>query len=113
VSTASSTPDPGASSGCGCQAPRSRPARSSSSSRPTRVVFTWGWEGPGSPVPPGSTTVTVELAPDAAGTRLTLTHTGLAPQAVLEHHRAGWERYTERLRIRVEGGDPGTDAPSA
>lgn len=80
---------------------------------PTQVVFTWGWEGPDSPVPPGSTTVTIELAPDQAGTRLTLTHDSLAPPPVAEHHRGGWERYTERLRTRAEGGDPGPDLASA
>ena len=73
----------------------------------TRIVFTWGWEGDGSPVPPGSTTVTIELEPDAEGTLVRLTHDGLAPPAVADHHREGWELYLDRLRIRAEGGDPG------
>ena len=34
-----------------------------------RLVFTWGWEGALSPVPPGSTTVVIELEPDGAGCR--------------------------------------------
>jgi uncharacterized protein YndB with AHSA1/START domain len=72
-----------------------------------RIVFTWGWEGDGSPVAPGSTTVVIELEPDEDGTLLRLTHTGLAPPPVAEHHREGWELYLERLRIRAEGGDPG------
>jgi uncharacterized protein YndB with AHSA1/START domain len=72
-----------------------------------RIVFTWGWEGDDSPVPPGSTTVVIELEPDEGGTLVRLTHTGLAPPPVAEHHREGWELYIDRLRIRAEGGDPG------
>ncbi|MFQ5594261.1 MAG: SRPBCC domain-containing protein [Anaerolineae bacterium] len=29
----------------------------------SRVVFTWGWESEGSPVPPGSSTVEITLVP--------------------------------------------------
>jgi uncharacterized protein YndB with AHSA1/START domain len=72
-----------------------------------RIVFTWGWEGDGSPVAPGSTTVVIELEPDEDGTLVRLTHTGLAPPPVAEHHREGWVLYLERLRIRAEGSDPG------
>ena len=72
-----------------------------------RLVFTWGWEG----VAPGSTTVVIELEPDPSGTRLRVTHSALAPPPVAEHHREGWERYLDRLRIRAEGGDPGLDSP--
>ncbi|HKV44787.1 MAG TPA: SRPBCC domain-containing protein, partial [bacterium] len=39
-----------------------------------RVVFTWGWEGGGPAVPPGSSTVEITLAPDGDGTILTLIH---------------------------------------
>jgi uncharacterized protein YndB with AHSA1/START domain len=77
----------------------------------TRIVFTWGWEGDAPPVAPGSTTVVVELEPDAAGTLLRLTHGGLASPPIAQHHREGWERYLERLRISAEGGDPGPDSP--
>jgi uncharacterized protein YndB with AHSA1/START domain len=77
----------------------------------SRIVFTWGWDGDAPPVEPGSTTVVVELEPDAEGrTLLRLTHRDLAPLPIAEHHREGWERYLDRLRIRAEGGDPGTDA---
>ncbi len=77
-----------------------------------RIVFTWGWEGDGNPVPVGSTTVVVELEPDGDGTLLRLTHGPLgAPFDA--HHRDGWERYLERLAVRAEGGDPGPDLPMA
>ncbi len=75
----------------------------------SRIVFTWGWEGDAPPVLPGSSTVVVELAPREDGTLLRLTHSGLAPPPVAEHHRGGWERYLERLLVRAEGGDPGVD----
>src|SRR2546428_6424260 len=40
-----------------------------------RVVFTWGWKD--SPVvPPGSSTVEIDLEPDGDGTRLRLLHRG-------------------------------------
>lgn len=75
-----------------------------------RLVFTWGWEGDDSPLQPGSTTVSIELVPDAAGTLVRLTHGPLTMPPVAEHHRQGWERYLERLGTRAEGGDPGPDA---
>ena len=46
---------------------------------PRRIVFTWGWEGNGIPVPPGSSIVTVELEPADGGTMVRLTHSGLRP----------------------------------
>lgn len=76
-----------------------------------RLVFTWGWEGDDSPLPPGTTRVVIELAPDhAGGTLLRLTHGELAAPEIAEHHRQGWERYVERLALRAEGRDPGADA---
>ncbi|MEY9939989.1 SRPBCC domain-containing protein [Streptacidiphilus sp. MAP5-3] len=75
---------------------------------PVRIVLTWGWENEGDPVPPGSSTVRIELTPDALGTLLTLTHTDL-PAAAREPHRTGWEHYLDRLTIRASGGDPGPD----
>jgi uncharacterized protein YndB with AHSA1/START domain len=77
----------------------------------TRIVLTWGWEGEATPVLPGGSAAIIEFEPNGAGTLLRLTHTGLAPPPVAEHHRAGWERYVERLRERAEGGDPGPDDP--
>ncbi len=75
-----------------------------------RLVFTWGWEGEDHPVPAGSTTVVIDLEPDEGGTLLRLTHGPLTPPFD-EHHREGWERYLDRLRVRAQGGDPGPDSP--
>jgi uncharacterized protein YndB with AHSA1/START domain len=75
---------------------------------PRRLVFTWGWEMPGNPVPAGSSTVTVDLLPDPAGTLVRLTHTGL-PATAAGRHSEGWEHYLPRLVIAAEGGEPGRD----
>jgi uncharacterized protein YndB with AHSA1/START domain len=70
-----------------------------------RIVFTWGWEQ-GPPVPPGSTTVMIELVPEGNGTLIRLTHSGL-PSDQIEIHRQGWEHYVPRLAAVSDGGDPG------
>lgn len=72
-----------------------------------RVVFTWGWiDHPG--VPPGSTTVEIDLIPEGSGTRLRLTHTGLPPEEITLH-AMGWHRYLPRLAAVATGEDPGPD----
>jgi uncharacterized protein YndB with AHSA1/START domain len=76
---------------------------------PRRIVFTWGWEGNAVPIPPGSTTVTIELEPADGGTMVRLTHAGLHPADVQDLHRKGWERYLDRLARRAAGEDPGPD----
>jgi uncharacterized protein YndB with AHSA1/START domain len=72
----------------------------------TRIVFTWGWEG--SPIPPGSTTVEVDLTPEGSGTLLHLRHHGLMSEAVGEH-AIGWDHFLPRLAVAAAGGDPGVD----
>jgi uncharacterized protein YndB with AHSA1/START domain len=75
--------------------------------RDRRVVFTWGWVGHRA-VPPGSSTVEVELIPDGDGTLVRLTHRGL-PSEERSIHRAGWDHYLPRLAAAATGGDPGPD----
>jgi uncharacterized protein YndB with AHSA1/START domain len=74
-----------------------------------RVVFTWGWEQ-GPPVPPGSTTVAIDLIPDGDGTLIRLTHSDLPPDEI-EIHRFGWEHYAGRLAAVAAGLDPGPNTP--
>ncbi|MEK7216449.1 MAG: SRPBCC family protein [Chloroflexota bacterium] len=82
----------------------------------SRIVFTWGWEGEGHPLPPGSSTVEVTLTPEGDGTILRLRHSGLA-EALRAPHAEGWDHYLDRLVIRAGGQDPGIDpwtaAPAA
>jgi uncharacterized protein YndB with AHSA1/START domain len=75
---------------------------------PRRVVFTWGWEGAGSPVPPGSSTVEITLTPDGASTIVRLTHRDL-PAPAQPDHKEGWDHYLARLAVAASGGDPGPD----
>jgi uncharacterized protein YndB with AHSA1/START domain len=79
---------------------------------PSRVVFTWGFENPDVEVAPGASTVEVDLAPTAAGTRVTLTHRDV-PDSERESHDGGWAGQLERLAIAATGGDPDGDAQPA
>jgi uncharacterized protein YndB with AHSA1/START domain len=73
-----------------------------------RVVFTWGFvDAPG--LPPGSTTVEINLIPDGDATLVRLTHRCLTGEDV-PIHRAGWDHYLPRLAAVSSGTDPGPDA---
>jgi uncharacterized protein YndB with AHSA1/START domain len=73
-----------------------------------RVVFTWGWDSGVIPVPPGSSTVTVELLEHPGGTLVRLVHSDLVPEA-RRLHAEGWSRFLPRLAAVVAGRDPGED----
>lgn len=60
--------------------------------RPHRLVLTWGWEAPGDPTPPGTSTVEVTFTPDGDGTLLRLRHSGL-DQESHEGHAVGWDQF--------------------
>jgi uncharacterized protein YndB with AHSA1/START domain len=74
-----------------------------------RVVFTYGWERSEVDIPPGSTTVEIDLTPTAdGGTRLKLVHRGLTAPAAGAHD-GGWRHYLDRLRRLAIGDPPGPD----
>jgi uncharacterized protein YndB with AHSA1/START domain len=73
-----------------------------------RLVFTWGWTDEPDALPPGSTTVAIELLPDGDGTLIRLTHRDL-PAPALPPHTLGWQHYIARLAEVAIGGDPGPD----
>ena len=75
---------------------------------PHRLVFTWGWENE-SAVPPGTSTIEVELTPEGDGTRLHFVHRDLPGAESVESHAHGWDHYLPRLEIAAGGGDPGED----
>jgi uncharacterized protein (TIGR03086 family) len=60
-----------------------------------RIVFTWGWES-GTDLPPGASTVTITLEPEAGGTSVRLLHEGLTPGQATAHAE-GWNHYLGRL----------------
>ena len=89
-----------------------RAASSSSSTRragsSTRGAGSEGGDGPNA-VPPGSTTVEIELVPTAtARSCASCTATCRAPTSVASHGH-GWDHYLGRLAVAASGGDPGPD----
>ena len=75
---------------------------------PTRVAFSWGYEGPERMVAAGSTRVEVTLEPDGDGTRVVLLHHGL-PDPLRDAHAGGWEHYLGRLAPVAAGEAPVPD----
>jgi uncharacterized protein YndB with AHSA1/START domain len=79
---------------------------------PRRLVFTWGWEQSGdeeSSVPPGSSTIEIELTPEGDGTSLRFVHRDLPSAESTASHAHGWDHYLPRLEVAAGGGDPGED----
>jgi uncharacterized protein YndB with AHSA1/START domain len=74
----------------------------------TRLVFTYGWERAEVGIPPGSTTVEVDLVERDGATALRLTHSGLA-DAMADAHATGWSHCLNRLKSSAEGHAPGPD----
>lgn len=70
--------------------------------RPTKLVFTWGWEG-STDVPPGSSVVTFNLSEEGDETVVELVHAGL-PGGASDQHVEGWTRY---LPLLVEAASTG------
>jgi len=73
-----------------------------------RIVFTYGWDRDDVGIPPGSTTVAIDLRPRDGGTDLHLVHRGLTSE-MAEAHNGGWTNYLARLTAVAEGRDPGPD----
>jgi uncharacterized protein YndB with AHSA1/START domain len=74
-----------------------------------RIVFTWGYGSfpDPNPLPPGSSTVEVDLVPDGEATIVRLRHR--VPAELADFHTMGWEHYLGRLAIAATGEDPGPD----
>ena len=75
--------------------------------KPSRLVFTWGWDG-NEGVPPRSSTIEIELASEGSGTSLRFAHHLPTVEAVASHAH-GWDHYLPRLETAAAGGDPGED----
>lgn len=76
---------------------------------PHFVSFTWGWEGEGQSVPPGSSLVEVTLTPDGDATVVSLKHSKLPSVEMVDAHTQGWRHYLSRLQTVATGGVPGPD----
>lgn len=75
---------------------------------PTRVVFTWGWREQDD-LPPGSSTVEVNLTSDGDATILDFAHHGLPTAERRDSHAQGWGYYLTRLEATAAGREPGPD----
>jgi len=69
---------------------------------PRRIVFSYGYAS-GTPVPPGGSRVTIQLAPAGKGTRLHLMHE-LSDASVRDEHVQGW-RYQLSVFANVVAND--------
>lgn len=69
---------------------------------PTRLVWTWGWEG-NDGVPPGSSTVEFDLEEADGATTVRVTHTGLPDVTSADSHNEGWTHFGGRLVDAVAG----------
>ena len=68
-----------------------------------RVVFTYGWEDGRMGVPPGSTTVEIDLVERDGATTLRLVHHGLPPEVVPDHEH-GWDYFLGELGATLAAG---------
>lgn len=75
---------------------------------PSRLVFTFAWEGDNHPDGPGApTVVSIELAEDGpAVTRMRFRQTGLTDTASADGHTAGWNSTFDRLAALLSGSAP-------
>ena len=76
--------------------------------KPNKLVFTWGWDG-SEDVPPGSSTIVIELASVGDGTSLRFVHQDLPNAEAIASHAHGWDHYLPRLETAAGGGNPGED----
>ena len=71
-----------------------------------RLVFTYGWESGGFPVPVGSSEVSIELESRGGSTMVRVRHDGLSPD-MAEQHTTGWNMFLDGLAERAEAHDMG------
>ena len=76
--------------------------------KPNKLVFTWGWDG-SEDVPPGSSTIEIELASEGDGTSLRFVHRDLPNAEAIASHAHGWDHYLPRLETAAGGGNSGED----
>lgn len=69
-----------------------------------KVVFTFGWNEPGHPIPAGSTNVAITLIPEGEETLVRLVHSGLPDDAISDHEK-GWQHFLDRLAVVAVGGE--------
>ena len=80
---------------------------------PNRLLISWGYAG-SERLPPGASTVEVQLSADGDSTRVVLEHRDL-PEEERHSHLSGWTHYLARLHSTSTNGQLGPDPgmPSA
>jgi uncharacterized protein YndB with AHSA1/START domain len=75
---------------------------------PSKLVFTFAWEGDNHPDGPGAqTVVSIAFAETGDGaTRMDFRQTGLADSASADGHTAGWNSTFDRLAALLSGAAP-------
>lgn len=79
---------------------------------PHHLVFTWGWEADGDPVPAGASRIEVSLeaVDGGAATLRRLRHLGLPPESRAGHDE-GWRYFLPRLVDAGAEAAPGSEQP--
>lgn len=78
---------------------------------PTRLVYTWSWEGAFAEMP--ETVVTLELRGSNEETLLTLQHEGFGEAGTRQQHRSGWMTACDRLDRAVTLAPTHLERPAA
>lgn len=73
-----------------------------------KLLLSWGWEAPGHPLPPGSSTVQITFTQQGEVTLVRVAHLGLPRQEQL-NQAYGWQHYLGRLGMAAVGRDAGPD----
>lgn len=77
--------------------------------RPSRVVYTWQWEGEKSPLPNVETLIEVNLTGKNGGTELHMKHSGFPVAPARDGHDQGWKSTFNRLNDYLDpAGTAGT-----
>ena len=65
--------------------------------RPSKLVYTWQWEGDQGPMPHVQTLIEVDFAAMDDGTQLQMRHSGFPAAAASQGHASGWSSSFNRL----------------
>lgn len=77
--------------------------------RPSRIAFSWRWEGERSPMPNVETLVEVDLGEKEGGTELRMSHSGFPAATARDGHAQGWSSSLNRLNDLLDArGSAGT-----
>lgn len=81
---------------------------------PNRLLISWGYAG-SEQLPPGASTVEVQLSAQGDGTLVVVEHRDL-PSDEVQNHAVGWSHYLARLQLAGAhldaGADPGMPTPT-